>query len=302
MKSNKVKISIGMPVYNGEKFIRSSLESILNQTFPYFELIISDNASTDRTKDICLEQARKDNRIKYFRNTENVGAAENYNIVFKKSSGEYFKWAAADDLIAPNFLEQCLTILEENPEVVVCYSKTKIIDAMNKVVEEYNDNLHLDDSDIGKRYLQLLQTIGECNAVFGLIRSDKLAKTSLIGNYIASDVVLLAELSLRGKFFEIPDFLFFRREHPEASSWDKSQEKQLDFFDPRTSNRITLQRLRKLKGYFNAVKNSGLRFEEKRPLYMYLIKKLYYGKVKYTKEILNAGRMYFRRLTRKIKS
>jgi len=293
MQNTHVKISIGMPVYNGEKFIKSSLDSILKQTYPYFELIISDNASYDRTKDICLEYVRKDNRIKYIRNKENLGAAENYNNVFKMSSSKYFKWAAADDLIAPVFLEQCLATLEENTDVVVCYAKTKIINAEDKVIKEYNDNLHLDESDPGKRYLQLLQTVGECNAVFGLIRSDILAETSLIGNYIASDVVLLAELSLRGKFYEIPEFLFFRREHPQASSWDKSQKKQLDFFDPRNSNRITLQRLRKLHGYFCAVKNSGLSFKEKMPLYMYLLKKFYGGKGKYSREIINAAKSYF---------
>ena len=103
MNRRKSRVSIGMPVFNGEKYLRESIESILDQTYQNFELIISDNASTDRTQEICLEYARKDNRISYYRNDKNLGGPRNYNRVFELSSAEYFKWAAYDDVLAPEF-------------------------------------------------------------------------------------------------------------------------------------------------------------------------------------------------------
>ncbi|MBD2214537.1 glycosyltransferase family 2 protein [Nostoc linckia FACHB-104] len=98
------RLSIGLPVYNGKKFIRESIDCILNQTFQDFELIISDNASTDNTEKICREYAAKDNRIRYYRNAKNIGCARNFHRAFELSTGEYFKWVAYDDLHAPEYL------------------------------------------------------------------------------------------------------------------------------------------------------------------------------------------------------
>lgn len=106
------KVSIGMPVYNGEKYIRNALDSLLNQTFPNFELIISDNASTDRTKEICCEYASKDSRIRYFRQAENNGAIANFQFVLDQASGEFFMWAAYDDLWSSNFLKDAVGSLK----------------------------------------------------------------------------------------------------------------------------------------------------------------------------------------------
>ena len=105
------RVSIGIPVYNGGRFIKEAIDSILAQTFEDFELILSDNASTDETEEICKEYATLDRRIRYYRNEENLGAAKNYNRVFELSNGEYFKWASHDDLCAPEYLERCIAAL-----------------------------------------------------------------------------------------------------------------------------------------------------------------------------------------------
>jgi len=118
------KVSIGLPVYNGENYLRNALESILDQTFRDFEVIISDNASTDRTGEICREYAAKDPRIRYCRNDRNLGAAGNFNRAFELSSGEYFKWAAHDDVIERDFLSSCVSVLDEDPSVVACFAMT----------------------------------------------------------------------------------------------------------------------------------------------------------------------------------
>src|SRR3972149_8539793 len=91
------RVSVGLPVFNGEQFLRQALDSVLAQTYPGFELIISDNASTDRTQDICEAYATRDKRIQYYRQSKNVGGGRNYNFVFEVSNGEYFKWLAHDD-------------------------------------------------------------------------------------------------------------------------------------------------------------------------------------------------------------
>src|SRR5688572_7662493 len=122
------KVSIGLPVYNGENYLSQALDSLLGQTYSDFELIISDNGSTDRTQEICRAYAIKDRRVRYFRSATNRGAAWNFNNVFALSSGKYFKWAAHDDICAPEFLERCLEVLECDPGIVVCFPKTMQMD------------------------------------------------------------------------------------------------------------------------------------------------------------------------------
>ncbi len=107
------RVSIGMPVYNGGLFIREALDSLLAQTFTDFELIISDNASTDGTESICREYADKDARIRYVRQAQNLGAAANFKFVLDESVGEYFMWAAADDVWLPTFVRVCVGLLEK---------------------------------------------------------------------------------------------------------------------------------------------------------------------------------------------
>ena len=241
MSERNPRVSIGLPVYNGESFIRIAVDSILSQTFNDFELIISDNGSTDRTGEICSEYADRDSRVSYIRNKTNLGAAENYNQVFRMSTGQYFRWATADDVFAPESLEKCVPVLEKNPDVILCYPKTILIDGDGKVIGPYEDNLDLRSSSVIDRFSRALQQIGLVNILYGLIRSDLLKETSLIGNYPGSDVVFLVELTLYGKFFEIPDRLFFRRMHAGAQSSIKTVEGVQEFFDPKSKGKIYLR-------------------------------------------------------------
>jgi glycosyltransferase involved in cell wall biosynthesis len=121
-------LSIGLFVYNGEAFLRETLDSLLGQTFKDFELIISDNASTDATEDICKVYAGADTRIRYFRNETNMGAGWNIRRVFSLATGKYFKWAACDDLYEPAFLEKCINALEANSSYVLAHARTRVID------------------------------------------------------------------------------------------------------------------------------------------------------------------------------
>jgi glycosyltransferase involved in cell wall biosynthesis len=213
-------VSIGLPVYNGERYISEAIESILGQTYTDFELIISDNASTDRTEPICLSYAAKDPRVKYSRNEKNLGAADNYNRVFEVSRGRFFKWAAHDDICTPEFVQRCVEVLEKDPTVVLCYPKSIFIDEEGKPLREYIEEVDYTDPRPHRRLRTWLldRPGGWCNLVFGVIRSNALRQTALIGKYDSSDYILVGELALLGKLHQLPDHLFLRRDHPGRSA------------------------------------------------------------------------------------
>ncbi|MBN1559784.1 glycosyltransferase [candidate division KSB1 bacterium] len=295
-------VTIGMPVYNAERYVRQSLESLRRQTYDHFELIIADNASTDATVDICQEYIRDDARISLVRSDVNLGAAKNYNKVFHLAQGAYFKWAAADDLCAADYLQRCVDVLENDASVILAYSKTTIIDEHGDKLKDYDDGLHLKSKSASGRFLQLVYSVGECNAVFGVIRSSVLKKTRLIGNYIGSDVCLLAELSLLGRFYEIPDYLFFRRHHPAASSYHKDVESQLQFFDPSLSGRLVLQTWRHLFEHFKSIKRADIQATQKLLPTLYLLGSLAVSSDKYVKELITAGVVHVGRFAHKIRA
>ena len=146
MESNKnlkhPKISIGLPIYNGEKFLRKRIENLLEQTFTDFELIISDNASTDNSVKICKEFMKKDSRIKLYKQDHNIGQFNNYNFLLENTLGKYFLWVAVDDLLLPEFLEKNLHILETKQNVVTSISKLKMFgDFTNSTKEDQNDSI-----------------------------------------------------------------------------------------------------------------------------------------------------------------
>ena len=272
MNSQRPRVSIGVPVYNGERFLEEALNSILMQTFRDFEVIISDNASTDGTPEICQAYAARDRRVRYYRSEQNFGAAWNYNRVFELATGEYFKWAAHDDLCAPEYLEQCAAVLDRKPAVVLCYPRTIIIDENGKHIGDYIDGLDLCSPKPHERYAHYhnrYRTPGECNAVFGLIRADALGTTPLIGNYVSSDKILLGELALLGEFFEIPEHLFFRRDHPQTSvRANPAQKARAAWFDPAAREKIQLTRWRWFFEYLSSIGRVRMTWQEKMRCYL----------------------------------
>lgn len=210
-------VSIALPVYNGERYLRQAVDSLLTQSFRDFELLIADNASTDGTGRIAAEYAAQDPRVRHHRNEENVGAARNFNLAFGLTSGRYFKWAAHDDVVHPQFLERCVEALDRDPGAVLAYSYARKIGADGEAICDYSPGLPSDSESCATRLEGLLQPY-DCYEVFGMIRRDALERTDLIGPHASGDRVLLARLGLLGRFVEVPEFLFFPRSHPEMSS------------------------------------------------------------------------------------
>lgn len=249
-------ISLGMPVYQGEAYLAETLDNLLEQDFGDFELLISDNASTDATRDICQDYLRRDSRLRYVRNPENLGAAQNYNRVFGLTDGRYFKWVSYDDLLAPIYLRRCFDVLEEAPpSVSLCYPRTKIIDGVGTFVRDHNDNFDIRGESPAVRLRQFARKWSWCNPCFGLHRRAVLGTTRLIEPYISSDVTLLAELALRGEFWELPERLFLRRVHATSSrQGNVTLDDVAHWFDPERSrgrlaphHRVFLEILRSIE-------------------------------------------------------
>jgi glycosyltransferase involved in cell wall biosynthesis len=283
-------VSIGMPVYNGARFLKEALDAILGQTFTNFELIISDNCSTDSTSDICQEYASRDRRIRYYRNTVNLGASRNFNRVVELAAGRYFRWAPADDVFAPDSLEACVMTLEANPDLVLCYPKTMLIDDHSQPIEEYEDGLDLQISRTPERFQAAMAHVGLINVIYGLIRTKALRKTALIENFPGSDTVLVLELSLHGQFMEIPRRLFFRRMHEKASSSIKSVEGLQEFFDPRTKGKIFLRGWRHHFAYWQAALRAPVSLVDRIHLCLVLARHAMWARRKLVNELWTAFR------------
>jgi len=281
------RVGIGMPVYNGEAFLEESIQSNLAQTYEDFTLVIADNASTDRTQEICEDYARTDPRIHYVRNKENLGASKNYTRCFEPANCEYFRWANADDLADPTLVENCVRILDKHPDVILTYGKTLLIDNGGSVTEHYDDNLDLQQDNAFERFTGCMDNIGLSNVLYGLMRRKIVAQTGLLGNYIASDINLIAELTLYGKFHEIPEFLFSRRMHVTASSWDRADEEtQRSFWDP-TVTKLLMQKWRSFVEYFRAVNRAPIPSSDKRRIRKRLLKMMYWEKSTLCREPLD---------------
>jgi glycosyltransferase involved in cell wall biosynthesis len=269
-----VKVSIGLPVYNGENYISKAIKSVLNQTYDNFELIITDNQSTDQTEKICREYEKKDKRVRYYRNIKNYGARYNYNKVFLLSKGKYFSWISHDDLIANDFIEKCVSVLEKDKSVILCHSRTAKINEVGEVVGNYDERgnkIRISSKKIYVRFGDLIKEENPCWWIFGLMRREVLEKTVLFGNFEDSDRNLLAELSLQGRFVEIPEYLFFRRDHPEAYTNKYVDGKidldgQIKWWSANSdSKRRYLGHIKNLIEYFVSIKRAPIKFYIKIP-------------------------------------
>lgn len=299
MTTSNPYVSIGLPVYNGEDFIKEAITSILSQTFSDFELIISDNASTDRTEEICRSLAAQDSRIQYYRNEKNFGAAYNYNRTFEFAKGKYFKWASHDDVCTPNFLKACVDVLDHHPDVVLVYSKMVIIDDQGQAKKkDYSEDLNLRSPKAHERYQRFHQVIfpkpwksnrDKIGPVFGLMRYDVLKETPLIGKYYGSDLILLAEMALRGQYFEIPEELFLRRIHGKRGLYVSPTPKTGSvWFDSANQGKILIPRFQMLAGFLDSLQRVNLPPNEKFYCYLQMARWLSWGVPRIGKDVLSA--------------
>jgi glycosyltransferase involved in cell wall biosynthesis len=267
---NTPRVSVGLPVHNGERFVAQAIESILSQTFEDFELIISDNASTDATEQICREYAARDPRIRYYRSDQNRGAAWNHNRVVELAKGEYFKWQAHDDYCDPTFLEKCFAVVQSDPCVVLCYPRFVRVDERGKRLGVKGSKL-VGGAEPHERFRSVIYRRDTCEELYGVARTAAIKKTTM-GAYSNSDDALLAELILQGRFQEVPEPLFFYRLHQaQSTSAHPSRYGRTAWFDPSAGAHISLPSLRLFTGYLALVWRSPLAWRERVRCYSSLI-------------------------------
>ena len=258
-----MRLTIAVPVYNGERYLRETFECITAQTFSDFEVVISDNASTDGTEWMCRDFAARDPRVRYVRNIRNVGMAANFERLVKLARGEYFKLATADDRFDARLVDECVAVLDAHPEVALCYGKTTLIDEDGKTIRQYEDNLDLREPRAATRFWLVLERQRLVNVVHGVVRTHALRRAGPLGTYVGADMVLVPAIALQGQFRELPEYLFYRRMHPGASSSIDTDAGDREFWNPLARHRTSLTTWPRFGGYVRAIVRAPLPTGEK---------------------------------------
>jgi glycosyltransferase involved in cell wall biosynthesis len=265
------RLTIGLPVYNGERYLAEAIEALLSQSFGDFELIISDNASTDDTAEICRRYQKEDSRIVYVRQQKNIGMVPNHNFVVLQASGSLFKWAAYDDLYAPDILKRCVAGLDKNPDAVLAQSWCVHIDETGAPTKFRRFPAETKSPHVAERFRSLLFD-DKGDYTYSVIRAEALRRTPLHGSYHRAEFTLVTELALHGWFYQIEDWLFFRRERPDEPSL--SARERCANFDPRRGGRVRNPAIRLyaeyIWGYFSAIQRAPLSRADKRDCYLWL--------------------------------
>lgn len=271
--STAPRLSIGLPVYNGENYVAESLEALLGQSFTDYELIISDNASTDSTGDICRHYEKQDSRVRYFRQPRNVGMAPNVNFIVHQARGELYKEASHDDLYASNLLESCVDALDEYPQVVLAHSWTAKVDGSGNVTEAYEYPLTTATPRAPERFRSMLFDSGGDDD-YGVMRMNVRRRIALMGSHHHADRTITTEIALYGPFYQVPDWLYFRREHP-GQNGHAPMRRRCANMDPRRANpwRHPAARLygEYIWAYVSAIRRAPLSVADRRECYRHLM-------------------------------
>jgi glycosyltransferase involved in cell wall biosynthesis len=290
------KLTVGLPVFNGDRHLREAIESILGQSFGDFRLLVSDNASTDGTQDIARGYAALDPRVRYHRNDANIGLAANFNLAFRMSDTPYFRWATADDVSLPDFLRRCVECLERESDVVLAYTKTRFIDADGNALDRQDRGLDLPSEDPAERFRRILEAGSWVNAILGVIRSDALAKSALLPSYSSGDFGLLGELCLLGKFREIPECLFLRRLHDRSSSQHVQEVGWMELYWKGRAGPVSPPLWNRCRHHFKTIVRSTLPVRTKLSLAGHLLRTMSWRRDRLRRELIQALASRFPRL------
>lgn len=227
MVRESIKVSLGIPVYNESRFLKKTIDSLLNQTYSNIEIIAIDNASTDNSFRILEEYSNKDPRLKIFKNDKNIGLSNNFNLLVSKSSGEYFGWIGAHDIYNKDYIEKMVSKIIKNNNSSVVFSNVSKIDSDNKIIiNKKETGFQLLNNNKFIRLLKIPWLIkGSGDIVMGMFEVDKLKKTDLFSKSVLwADVFLVYQLASTGKIIRINEVLrsrrYFREDEREFDSWE----------------------------------------------------------------------------------
>jgi glycosyltransferase involved in cell wall biosynthesis len=281
-------VGIGMPVFNGEAYLAVAISSILSQTFEDFELVISDNGSSDGTEDICRSFAAADPRIRYIRQPKNLGASWNFNHVFHVSRCKYYKWAAHDDMMAPEFLERCVEVLESDRKCVLVHPVAVLVDENGDQKSCYLDTMASDSDDPVRRFERwMIPALGQCNPAYGLMPKEVVEKTGLMGNFMGSDRIFLGEIAILGQVRMLRETLFLRRVHANMSTKvNVDNLSLLEWFSGEKTRGLHFKRLRQIQEFIRAIRRSGLSRMEQMGCYRVLAKWVWCLRIQIARELM----------------
>ncbi len=276
------RLSIVLPVYNGENYLEESLDGLLGQSYEDFELVISDNASTDSTAGICRRYAKQDSRIRYIRQPRNIGLAPNRNFLVSQVKGELYKEASHDDLWARDLLKCCVEALDEHPQAVLAHCWTAAVDGTGNVTQALDYPLATDSPSAPERFRSMLFGTGDedygiirADDQYGVIRTSVVRRVAPLGSYYHADRTLMAEIALHGPFHQAPDWLYFRRDHPDrAQHANPTVRSWCANLDPKRRSRVRNPGVRLvgeyLWGYVAAIRRAPLSGADRQECYRHL--------------------------------
>ncbi len=308
-----------MPVFNGEKYLRATVDSLLAQTYTDFELIVSDNASSDSTEAICREYAARDPRFIYVRNSRNLGPAANYNVSMDLARSELFKWCAADDVYSPNCLQRLIDVIDANPDAVATYARTKIIDENGEYLRDYDWELNLSAPRPWQRLAELIFVKHRnhgAHEIWSVIRLAKLREAGHKQALVRADSVILVRIALLGKMIRLEEFHFFNRDHAQRSSrYLGKREVRADsklsewlgvgplpngeWWDERLKGKILFPDWRVMQQYYLAVSQTRLGLYDKFTCHLVLALFVLKHIPKLVRDLLIAGEQFIRRSMRR---
>jgi Glycosyl transferase family 2 len=255
-------VSVGLPVFNAERFLEACLDSLVAQSYPHFEIIVSDNASTDQTLQILQKYAARDERVRVFPSDVNRGAVWNHERVRALGRGSYFKWCGADDIVAPRFLEECTAALEVRPDAVLAFPLSVVIDDEGRTLRRTTDRLPLASADVATRFGALLSAWDHThNPFYGVVRRPCLEQVRPMGSFLAGDRSLLAELALLGPFLQVEEFLMYRRNHAEHRR--RTPQREQEGLSPQRKEQFCAREWTMLREHFRSILRAPLAIRSK---------------------------------------
>lgn len=203
-------VTIGVPAYNEEKYIREALDSLLRQTYRNLEIIVGDNGSTDATADICAEFAAQDSRVLHVRHPRNIGQNANFNHLPRVASGIYFCWASAHDFMDHDFVAKCVDALEANPAAALACPRTVYLNEKGeKTGMKIRNPFDVHGMPPAARFRETMWRV-DCNIVYGMYRLAPMRETNFFQLVPAPDRVFLAELAIKGTFIPADTAKYYR--------------------------------------------------------------------------------------------
>lgn len=257
VKNHKPLVSLGIPVYNESAFLEKTINSLINQSYPDIEIIAIDNNSKDSSFNILKKVSKKDKRIKIYINDENIGMSNNFNLVYKKSTGKYFAWIGAHDIYEENFVENLVSQLSNTKNAAVAFVNISKIDSNGKKFGRVKDTgFDLSSNNSILRLIKLPWIIkGSGDIVMGLFNKKTLNKTTLFSNSMLwSDVFLIYQIARLGKIIKVNENLrhrrFFREDEKKFNNWEEKYNKITSRF--RSNDQIGENKI-KISFYFPVI-------------------------------------------------